>query len=373
MNSKFLLATASRAVSITTRNIFTKEYLGLAFLTEKRNESRNNAGKNIVKIKEKIMDSYKWEGIEGIRRQEILKFMDLAEDEKDMANLSRVVKDYLAHAGDPKHKRKLLCRCIETCYLRKDLKYSRLLSEGAFFQTFDQNPLAVQVHFQLLYDHGHYQEIVDKFEKLTKVKNAAKMTIVMASLCRLGTPEAYKQATEMKRLDEILMTKEVEGSRPQELFAWFSIRMGHFDAAIETLERKKHKNIKARTKIRANLILFAYVKSGKIEDCLSEMANELRRSKKSGFIPVYSPELLGEIAKAVKHDEKLKEMYKDLLNDFEEKGKMDTATIEEMVFRPIDRSPHGISKEKAFNNPHFYVDPTRNRKFTKLKSKDSKS
>jgi len=372
MNSNFLLATASRAVSITTRNIFTKEYLGLAFLTEKRNESRNNAGKNIVKIKEKIMDSYKWEGIEGIRRQEILKFMDLAEDEKDMANLSRVVKDYLAHAGDPKHKRKLLCRCIETCYLRKDLKYSRLLSEGAFFQTFDQSPLAVLTHLQLLYDHGHYQEIVDKFKKLTKVKNTANMVIVMAALCKIGTQEAYKQAREFLA-DEFLNPKEVDSGRKFELFAWFSIQMGHFDAAIETLKRKKHKNINTNSKIRTNLILFALVKNGKIEDCLSEMANELRRHKKSSFIPVYSPELLGEIAKAVKHDEKLKEMYKDLLNDFEEKGKMDTATIEEMVFRPIDRSPHGISKEKAFNNPHFYVDPTRNRKFTKLKSKDSKS
>ena len=52
------------------------------------------------------------------------------------------------------------------------------------------------------------------------------MTIVIASLCRLGTPEAYKQATEMKRLDEILMPKEIGGSRPQELFAWFSINIG---------------------------------------------------------------------------------------------------------------------------------------------------
>ena len=198
------------------------------------------------------------------------------------------------------------------------------------------------------------------------------MSIVMAALCRIGTAEAYKQATEF-RADEFLSPKEVDSSRAFELFAWFSIKMGHFDAAIETLKRKKHKNIKASSKIRANLILFALVKSGKIEDCLSEMANELRSHKKSSFTPVYSPELLGEIAKAVKHDEKLKEIYKEVLNDLEEKGKMDTATIEEMVFCPISASPHGISKEKAFNNPHFYVDPTRNRKFTKLKSKDSKS
>ena len=66
----------------------------------------------------------KWEGIEGIRRQEILNFMGLAEDEKDMDNLSRVVEDFLADDRDPKHKTSLLRDCIRTCYLRRDVKYS---------------------------------------------------------------------------------------------------------------------------------------------------------------------------------------------------------------------------------------------------------
>ena len=196
----------------------------------------------------------------------------------------------------------------------------------------------------------------------------------MAALCRLGTPEAYRQATEFWA-DEFLIPKEVDSGRAIELFAWFSIQMGHYDAALETLKKKeqptnaseKLKSVKASSKIRKNVILTALVKSGKLEDCLSEMSNELRNYTKSGFKPMYSPELLGEIAKAVKHDEKLTQMYKELPNDLEEKGKTDTATIEELVFRPIDRSPHSISSDKAFNNPNFYVDPTFDRK---LKSED---
>ena len=61
------------------------------------------------------------------------------------------------------------------------------MSQGAFFQTFDKNPLAILMHFQLLYDHGYYQELVDKFEKSSKVKNTANMAIVMAALYRIGT------------------------------------------------------------------------------------------------------------------------------------------------------------------------------------------
>ena len=142
--SKILFPTASRAVN--TRNIFTKEYLGLSFLQEKQYESHAKAGKNTVKIKDNFLKSYKQRGLKGLRRYDILNYMALVQGEKDMANLSRVVEDSLAQAGDPKEKLNILSQCIRTCYLRGDVKYSRLLSEGAFFQTFDKNSIAQLTH-----------------------------------------------------------------------------------------------------------------------------------------------------------------------------------------------------------------------------------
>merc|ERR1719273_1432187 len=184
----------------------------------------------------------------------------------------------------------------------------------------------------------------------------------MASLCKIGTPEAYKQATEMNRLDKILIPKEVESSRAFELFAWFSIQMGHYDTALETLKKKKQptslseklKSVKASSKIRANVILTALVKSGKTDICLSEMSNELKNYSKFGFIPVYPSELIQGLEEAVKHDEKLTEKYKELQKDLEEKGTVEKATVEELVFRPIDRSPHSKIGEKDFNNKYYY-------------------
>ena len=311
--SKILFPTASRAVN--TRNIFTKEYLGLSFLQEKQKEDQAKAGKNVTNIKDNFLKSYKQRGIKGLRRNDILNFINLVDGEKDMAKLSRVVEDFLAHPCDPKHKERILGNCISTCYLRGDLKYSRLLSEGAFFQTFDNNPIAKLTHFQLLYDYSQYQELVEKFKKHTKVENAAHMNIVMASLCRIGTPEAYKQATEFQD-DEFLNPKELEGGWVKELFAWFSIQMGHYDTALKTLKKKKQpssvsekiKSTKASTKIRANTI-FALVKSGKVDISLSEMGNALKNYTKFGFTPVYSSEVIQGLAEAVKHDEKLSEKY----------------------------------------------------------------
>ena len=362
--SKVLFFTsASRAVSIIiTRNIFTKEYLGLEFLTKKQNESCIEAGQNILKMKYNFMTSYKRKGIKNLRKYEILNYMGLVDCEKDMANLSIIMEDFLAHPGDLKDKPRMLCNCIQTCYLRRDLKHSRFFSEGDFFQYFEKLPLAQLTHFQILYDHGHYQELVDKFKKLNKVHNGANLLIVMAALCRLGTLEAYKQASEFFA-DEIFMPKEVKGgSRTKELFAWFSIQMGHYDIAIETLRKKKQpsnlneklKSIKASTKIRANVILFALVKSGKVDICLSEISNQLKNYSKFGFTPVYSSELIQEIAEAVKYDEKLSETYKELPNDLEEKGKVENATVEDLVFRPIDRSPHSVASDQAFTNPYYY-------------------
>ena len=370
--SKFLFPTTSSAVIF--RTIFTKEYLGLAFCQRKQKETRAKEGKNAIKIKDNFLKAYNQRGIKDLRRNDILKFMDLVDGEKDMVNLSRVVEDFLAQAGDPKEKTNLLCGCIQTCYLRGDLKYSRILTEGAFFQCFDKNPVAVLTHFQLEYDHGNYQEIVDKYKKLMKVKNAAFMNIVMASLCKIGTSKAYKQATHFLA-DEILNPKELDSGRQFELFAWFSIQMGHYDTALETLKKKKQptslseklKSVKASSKIRANVILTALVKSGKIDICLSEMTNELRNYSKFGFTPVYSFELIQGLEEAVKYDEKLIKTFKELQKDLKENGTVEKATVEELVFRPIDQSPNSVSKDKKFTNPYYYhVEPTYDKR---LKSK----
>ena len=48
--------------------------------------------------------------------------MDLADSEGDMANLTKVVEDFLTHTGDFKEKTNLLRDCIGTCYLRRDVK-----------------------------------------------------------------------------------------------------------------------------------------------------------------------------------------------------------------------------------------------------------
>ena len=131
--------------------------------------------------------------------------------------------------------------------------------------------------------------------------------------------------------------------------------MGHYDAALETLKKKKQpsnsnaseklKSVKASSKIRKNVILIALVKIGKVDICLSEMSNELRNYSKSGFKPVYPSDLIQGLAEAVKHDKKLIKKYKELQKDLEEKGTVENATVEELVFRPIDGSPHSVASD----------------------------
>ena len=61
--SKILFPTASRAVN--TRNIFTREYLGLSFLEGKEKEAHAKAFFPIPEIKEKFLKTYKERGIQG--------------------------------------------------------------------------------------------------------------------------------------------------------------------------------------------------------------------------------------------------------------------------------------------------------------------
>merc|ERR1719278_1283784 len=118
--------------------------------------------------------------------------------------------------------------------------------------------------------------------------------------------------------------------------------------------REKIKSVKAASKIRQNILLTALVKSGRVDICLAEMSNQLKNYSKFGFTPEYPSELIQGLAEAVKHDEKLSEIYKELQKDLEEKGTVEKATVEELVFRPIDRSPHSVSSDQDFTNPYHY-------------------
>ena len=55
IKSKALFSKASRDVIIATRNIFTKEYLGLTILKGIEKEAHAKAGKNVIIIKESMM------------------------------------------------------------------------------------------------------------------------------------------------------------------------------------------------------------------------------------------------------------------------------------------------------------------------------
>ena len=96
------------------------------------------------------------------------------------------------------------------------------------------------------------------------------------------------------------------------------------------------------------------VKSGKVDLCLSEISIELKNYTKFGFRPVYPSDLIQGLAEAVKHDKKLIKKYKELQKDLEEKGTVEKATVEELVFRPIDRSPHSVASDQDFTNPYYY-------------------
>ena len=76
--------------NVSFRTIFTKEYLGLAFLQGKQNESQAKAGRNAVKIKDNFLKSYKQRGIKDLRRNDIMNYMHLVEGEKALSDLAPI-------------------------------------------------------------------------------------------------------------------------------------------------------------------------------------------------------------------------------------------------------------------------------------------
>ena len=89
-----------------------------------------------------------WGGQKSASILMLLITMDLADSEGDMANLTKVVEDFLTHTGDFKEKTNLLSDCIGTCYLRIDLKLVQNCVWRSFLQIIWKKTLIIIYYYQ---------------------------------------------------------------------------------------------------------------------------------------------------------------------------------------------------------------------------------
>ena len=188
----------------------------------------------------RIQQSFKRYGISGLGKFDVQNLVLFSETNQDMIPLHDILEAYFKFPGsDTKIKRECMASVHRLCYLQKDVAYARTFAKPPFLEMFQKNPIAVLSHLTLLYDEGHYQEVVDTHKSLKQVPNVAESAIVMAALYKIGTPEAFQEANKRFSRHEWAVAKVPEGkdikttlkekheaaslgSRGIQIFAYFS-------------------------------------------------------------------------------------------------------------------------------------------------------
>ena len=312
---------------------------------------------------QRIQQDFKKFGIHGLQKHDAKNLSLFSSNDQDMVVLHEILTSYFKSSkGDPKMKINCVTNCHRLCYIRKDVTNSRCFTQPPFLKWFDKNPIAILNHLTLLYDEGLYQEVVDTHKLLTQVPNVGVSAIVMASLYKLGTPEAYQEALTMWNEHERLVAKVPEGqdvkttlqmrSEPHlsprgiQIFALFCIQEKDYDKAMDALGEQEVNNI------TDNLFVYKMMKSGELEKAVAEVEFQVKNFKmlNTEIRLIYTTQVINELDLAISQTEKkgLLEKFRNLQELMKSKGFIKDITNEQLILdQYISASPgSSISDEK---------------------------
>jgi hypothetical protein len=91
-------------------------------------------------------------------------------------------------------------------------------------------------YFVLLYRAEFHDELISCYKNF-RDPTLAEATIAMASLAKMGTPEAFATATEILRQGPISHAgpSNTSGGRAVSLYAYLAIKVGQYGAAFDVL------------------------------------------------------------------------------------------------------------------------------------------
>ena len=168
------------SINISSTGIFSEAYLAIGHFKQFQDEQRKYI--NPPAELQRISHGFKRSGISALKKYDPITFALFSTD-NDMFDCHEILKAYfMSPNSDQKMKTNCIAKVHQSCYLQKDMAFSRCFTEPPFFKYFDQNPIAQLNHLTLLYNNGHYQELVDTHKKLNPVPYVSISAIVMSAL-----------------------------------------------------------------------------------------------------------------------------------------------------------------------------------------------
>ena len=220
------LSKASRFIETfriaNSRNLFTPGYLRVGGLQKRLNLAHLDPVET-KKKKTKIQDKSDKEGILSLSKVDIYEFAGYADGEQDVAFLLQVTKSFIE---DPNTHRELkmdyFTLCSQLCYVKQNVDYARLLTQEPFLEMVNLSYISRNILGTLFYNQGHYAELLEKI-KSCNIQGAGTWLLQVASLFKIGTPEAYQEVV------TLMADEQNMKGRSLEIVVLFSIQQNQFE------------------------------------------------------------------------------------------------------------------------------------------------
>jgi len=360
---------AAASVRPQRRFIFTNEYLGIESFSQ-HNQTAKLGRLALIddqKYKAKVREAFERDGLRSLFSEDLRNLLCTAEGAEDL----RLAAQLLAKAAEGTEQRsieklpQLFGFFFAICKRDGHLEIAKSMWENPALTVFRNNFRAIRLRYLcLLYEAGHYEEVLDAYKKVMREMNGGpdlldEATVTMAALHRLGTDEAFQEARELMQQPYFSRrftpsSKNASGGRASGLrslyiFAYMAMIKGEYGLAFDTISDPRM--VTRSNFLSSNIKLAILTRAGRLEEALHLVRREFLATKgpHSGPVKKIAFQVIQELATRIKEEDKTDSpMAMELARvcqDLDKRAVLCEKTLEDDVLEPIGYSSLRLSRQ----------------------------
>jgi len=303
----------------------------------------------------KIRNTFREKGARKLYSEEIDTFLHIIEEPQDVDMAVDLLASFIASARDENVVANLILTFISVCLHLGNVEAARTLWLD---ERFAQSPHKLdrrirRRYLTLLYRNEYYQVVIN--EVMSEVRqllaheamSVDDITLAMASVARLRGPDCQQIA---KELFAVAKRGNIKGGRFIHLYAWMSYAEGNHALAHDLMTGR----FSRLGPFSTNLRLAILADLNRTQDAFNLLRASMGACRGRHQVKLYreSMKKLADAVESQRHDNATKKEFAQLCCQMDNVAIMTNATLEEEVFRPIDRTPKYEAQVRGPSTKH---------------------
>ncbi|XP_055345149.1 pentatricopeptide repeat-containing protein 2, mitochondrial-like [Paramacrobiotus metropolitanus] len=338
-----ILTTAPRNFSVSAcQLLFSQKAMGLTEYVDVREKTTEQMGTMKERFKQKLDGYLSGNSAPLILTEDLRKMCYVAEDEKDLQTLKKMLKKYSKQHTDKRFAAFAFGPVIMRLYhhLNKPDEALAAIQDPELRPVYDQLT-SYTVAMDLLYENQRYADVLTLYKIMLErpfIGNSRTMfrinlTLACAAGYQLGTPAAHK--TVMDLVKRAIDRQALLMRRAVAFAAALALKNNDAAGALEVLNfdpsQHNHKSLR-------NLLVLSLTKLDRLEDVLPIFSGVTVRdsASKPTWFGLFS-DVIAEVKKAVetKDNPELRRKFDAAFKNLEENDAIDSQTLETYLVLPI--------------------------------------